>query len=182
MYNKVDQLYICIYLLLRVSWTARRSNQSFFGMISGNQSWKFTGRTDAEAEATILWPPHVESWLIGKDPDVEKDWRQEQKGTTEDEIVGWHHRLNEHEFEQALGVDGQGRLVCYSPWGLNEWDMTEQLDWTDTHLFLGSFLLQVITEYWVALPMLYSRLLSVIYFIYSSVYMSTPVILKTISC
>ena len=83
----------------------------------GNQSWIFTGRTDTEAESPILWPPKVKSWLIWKDPDAGKDWRQEEKGTTEDEMVGWHHWLNGHEFEQALGVcDGQGSLACCSPW------------------------------------------------------------------
>ena len=82
----------------------------------GNQSWIFIGGTDAEAEAPILWPPNAKSWLIGKDPDAGKDWRQEEKGTTEDEMVGWHHRLNGHEFEQAPGVgDGQGSLTCCSP-------------------------------------------------------------------
>ena len=82
----------------------------------GNQSWIFIGRTDAEAETPILWPPDVKKWLIGKDPDAGKDWRQE-KGMTEDEMVGWHHQLDGHEFEQALGVgDGQGSLVCCSPW------------------------------------------------------------------
>ena len=81
----------------------------------GNQSWIFIGRTDAEAETLILWPPDVKNWLIGKDPDAEKDWRQE-KGTTEDEMLRWHHWLNGHEFEQVLGVgDGQGSLACYSP-------------------------------------------------------------------
>ena len=90
----------------------------------GDQPWIFIGRTDAEAEAPILWPPDVKSWLIGKDPDVGKDWRQE-KGMTEDEIVGWHHRLTGHEFEQALGDgEGQGGLVCCSPWGHKELDMT----------------------------------------------------------
>ena len=68
----------------------------------GNQSWLFIGRTDAEAETPILWPPDAKSWLIWKDPDAGKDWGQEEKGTTEDEIVGWHHRLSGHEFEQAL--------------------------------------------------------------------------------
>ena len=71
----------------------------------GNQSWIFIGRTDAEAETPILWPPHAKSWLIGKDPDAGRDWGQEEKGTTEDEMAGWHHRLYGHEFEQALGVD-----------------------------------------------------------------------------
>jgi len=81
----------------------------------GNQSWIFIGRIDAEAEAPILWPPAVKNWLIWKDPDAGKDWRQEEKGSTEDEIVGWHHQLDGHEFEQALGVgDGQGSLACCS--------------------------------------------------------------------
>ena len=84
----------------------------------GNQSWIFIGRTDAKAEAPILWPPDAKNWLIGKDPHAGKDWRQEEKGMTEDEMVGWHHRLNGHEFEQALGVgDGQGSLACCSPLG-----------------------------------------------------------------
>ena len=95
----------------------------------GNQSWIFIGRTDAEAEALILRPPDVKSWLIRKDPDAGKGWRQEEKGTTEDEMVGWHHWLNGHEFEQALGDDeGQGGLVCCSPCGGKESDMTEQLN------------------------------------------------------
>ena len=83
----------------------------------GNQSWIFIGRTDAEAETRILWAPDV-NWLIGKDSDAGKDWRQEEKGTTEDEMVGWHHWLDGHEFEQDPGVgDGQGSLECCSPWG-----------------------------------------------------------------
>ena len=86
----------------------------------GNQSWIFIGRTDAEVEIPILWPPDGKNWLIGKDPNAGKDWRQEEKGTTEDEMVGWHHWFNGHEFEQALGVDdGQGSLTCRSPWGHN---------------------------------------------------------------
>ena len=84
----------------------------------GNQPWIFIVRTDAEAATPILWPPDVKSWLIRKDPDAGKDWRQEENGTTEDEMVGWHHRLNGHEFEQAPGVgDGQGSLACCSPCG-----------------------------------------------------------------
>ena len=91
----------------------------------GNQSWLFIGMTNAEAETPILWPPDVKKWLLRKDPDVGKDWRQEEKGMTEDEMVGWYHRLNGHEFEQALGVgDGQGSLVCCSSWGHKESDMT----------------------------------------------------------
>ena len=84
----------------------------------GNQPWIFIGRAGAETEVTILWPPEVNSWLIRKDLDARKDWRQE-KGATEDEMVGWHHWLNEHEFEQTPGDgEGQGSLVCSSPWGL----------------------------------------------------------------
>ena len=94
----------------------------------GNQSWIFIGGTDAEAETPIHWPPDVKNWLIGNDPDAGEDWRQDEKGT-EDEIVGWHHWLNKHEFEQASGVGGQGSLLCCSPWGCKESDMTEQLNW-----------------------------------------------------
>ena len=112
--------------LLRVPWTARRSNQSILKEISP-EYW-----TDATAEAPILWPPDAKNWLLRKDPDPGKDWRQEEKGTTEDEMVGWHHRLDGHEFEQAPGVvDGQGSLVCYSSWGAkvrHDWT-TELTDW-----------------------------------------------------
>ena len=98
----------------------------------GNQSWVFVGRTDAEAKAPILWLPDVTNWFIKKDPDAGKDWRQEKNGTREDEMVGWHHRLNGHEFEQALAVgNGQGSLACCSPWGLKESDTTEWLNWTE---------------------------------------------------
>ena len=98
----------------------------------GNQSWIFIGRIDAETEALILWPPDAKSWLTGKDPDVGENWRQEEKKTTENEIVGWHHRLDGHEFEQPLGIgDGQGSLVCCSPWGCRESETTEWLNWTD---------------------------------------------------
>ena len=91
----------------------------------GNQSWIFIGRIDAEAETPILWSPDVKNWLIGKDPDAGKDGRWEEKGTTEDEMVGWHHRLNGHELEQTLGVgDGQGSLACSSPWGCEKLDTT----------------------------------------------------------
>ena len=99
----------------------------------GNQFWIFIARTNAEAEVLILWPHDAKNWLIGKDPDAGKDWRQEEKGTTEDETVGWHHQLSGHEFEQALGVgDGQGSLVCCSPWDLKESDTTERLNWTES--------------------------------------------------
>ena len=101
----------------------------------GNQSWIFIGRTDAEAEAPILWPPDVTNWLIGKDPGAGKDWGQEQKGSTEGEMVGWRHRLNGHESEWTPGVgDGQGSLACYSPWRCKELDTTERLNWLLTEI------------------------------------------------
>ena len=98
----------------------------------GNQSWVFIGRTDAEAEAPILWPPDMKIWLIWKDPDAGKGWRREEKGMTEDEMAGWHHQLDGHEFESTPGVgDGQGGLTYCSPWGHEELDMTELLNWTE---------------------------------------------------
>ena len=98
----------------------------------GDQSWVFIGRTDVEAETPILWPHDAKSWLISKDLDAGKDWGQQEKGTTEHEMVGWHHWLDGHEFEQAPGVgDGQGSLACRSPWGCKESDMSEQLNWTE---------------------------------------------------
>ena len=99
----------------------------------GNQSWIFVGRTHAEAEAPILWPSDAKNCLTGNDPDAGKDWRQEEKGTTEDEMVGWHHWLHGHELEQALGVgDGQGSLACCSSWDCKESDMTE---WTELRFY-----------------------------------------------
>ena len=96
----------------------------------GNQSWLFIHwRTDIDADAPILWPPDVENWLIGKDPDAGIDWGQEDKGVTEDEIVGWHHWINGHEFEQTQGdSEGQGNQVCYSPWGCKESNITKWLN------------------------------------------------------
>ena len=96
----------------------------------GDQSWVFIGRTDAEAETPILWPPHAKSWFIWKDPHAGKDWGQEEKGTTEDEMVGWHHRHNGHGFGWTPGVgDGQGGLACCGSWGRKKLDMTERLNW-----------------------------------------------------
>ena len=98
----------------------------------GYQSWVFTVGTDVEAETPILWPPDTKSWLLRKDPDAGKDWGQEEKGTTGDEMVGWHHLLNEHRFGWTPGVgDGQGGLVCCGSWGSKESDMTEWLNWTE---------------------------------------------------
>ena len=98
----------------------------------GNQSWIFIGRTNVEGEGPIFWPPDGKKWLIGKDPDAGKDFKQEKKGTTEDEMVGWRHRLDGQEFKQAPGVgDGQGSLACCSPWGRQEskHDWAAELDW-----------------------------------------------------
>ena len=93
---------------------------------------EFFGRTDVEAETSILWPPHVKSWLTGKDPDAGRNWGQEEKGTTEDEMVGWHHWLNGHEFGWTPGVgDMQGGLACCNSWGRKEADTTEWLNWTE---------------------------------------------------
>ena len=103
----------------------------------GDQSLIFIGRTDVESETPMLWPPNVKSWLIGKDPDAGKVWRQEVKGTTEDEMVGWHHKLDGHGFGWTPGVGEQGGLVCCSPWGCKESDTTEWLNWTEliyTHM------------------------------------------------
>ena len=100
--------------------------------LKGNQSRIFIGRTDAEAEAPILRLPDWKNWLIGKDSDAGRDWGQEDKGMTEDEMVGWHHWLDRHEFEWALGVgDGQRGLACCNPQGHKESDMTKQLNWTE---------------------------------------------------
>ena len=101
----------------------------------GHQSWVSIGRTDAEAETPILWPPHVKSWLIGKDSDAGRDWGQEEKGTTEDEMVGWHHWLNGCESQWAPGVgDGQGGLACCDSWGRKESDTTEWPIWSDLRI------------------------------------------------
>ena len=106
----------------------------------GDQLWVFVGRTDAEAEAPILWPPDMKNWLILKDPDARKAWGQEEKGVTEDDMVGWHHRFNGHEFEQVPGVgNGQGGLA----WCCKELDMTEQLNWST----LLDSMLQVISHF-----------------------------------
>ena len=103
----------------------------------GDQSWVFIGRTDAKAETPILWPPHAKCWLIGKDPDAGRDWGQEEKGATEDEMAGWHHWLDGREFEWTLGVgDGQGGQVCCDSWGHKESDTTEQLNCIELKLFV----------------------------------------------
>ena len=130
----------------------------------GNQVWIFIGRTDIEAETPILWPPDVKDWLIWKDRDAGKDWRRE-KGMTEDEMVGWHHRFNGHEFEQGPGVgDGQGSLACCSPRGPKELDTTEQLNWNinkilkfSSSITVATF--QILSSYmWLLTTMLDSKI------------------------
>ena len=104
----------------------------------GDQSWVFFGRNGAEAETPIFWPPHAKSWLIGKDSDAGRDWGQEEKGTVEDEMAGWHHRRDGHEFEWTPGVgDGQGGLACCDSWGRKESDTTERLNWTEDIIMWG---------------------------------------------
>ena len=119
----------CWRRLLTVPWTARRSNQSTLKEISPGYSLE---GMMLKLETPVLWPPHAKSWLIGKDSDAGSDWGQEEKGTTEDEMAGWHHRLDGHEFEWTLGVgNGQGGLACCGSWGRKESDATERLNWTE---------------------------------------------------
>ena len=122
----------------------------------GNQSWMFIGRTDAEADAPIIWPPNAKDWLIWKDPDAGKGWRQEEKGTTEDERVGWHHQLHDHEFEQAWELVMERGACRAAVHGVAELDTTEQLNWTeliiDLYLYVSfrlsiSYLLTVISYF-----------------------------------
>ena len=102
----------------------------------GDHPWVFFGRNDVKAETAVLWPPHVKSWLIGKDSDAGRDWGQEEKGMTEDEMARWHHWPDGHEFEWTPGVgDGQGGLVCCNSWGHKELDTTEWLNWTELICF-----------------------------------------------
>ena len=106
----------------------------------GYQPWDFFERNDAKAEIPVLWPPYAKSWLIRKDSDAGRDWGQEEKGTTEDEMGGWHHRLNGRESEWTPGVgDGQGGLTCCDSWGRKQLDMTEWLNWTE-YFYIMSFL------------------------------------------
>ena len=112
----------------------------------GNQSWIFIGRTDAEAEAPVPWQFDAKNWLFGKN-DAGKDWKQKEKGTTEDEMGGWHYQLNGHESEHAPGVgDGQRILVYYSPWGHKELDRNEQLNWTEAAVTDHILLSYVLTK------------------------------------
>ena len=111
-----------------------------YSVLLSSKPWDFFGRNDAEAETPVLWPPHAKNWLIGKDSDAGRDWGQEEKGMTEDEMAGWHHWLDGHESEWTPGVgDGQGGLACCDSWGHKELDMTEWLNWTELNLNLYKF-------------------------------------------
>ena len=135
----------CWRRLSKIPWIVTKEIQPVHS--KGDQSCVFIGRTDAEAETPILWPPHAKSWLFGKDPDAGRGWGQDEKGTTEDEMAGWHHQLDGHEFDWTPGVgDRQGGLVCCTSWGHKELDTTEwnELNWTDDPIatyfvVLGSF-------------------------------------------
>ena len=112
----------------------------------GHQPWDFFGRNDAKAGTPVLWPPHAKSWLVGKDSDAGRDWGQEEKGRTEDEMAGWHHRLNGRESEWTPGVgDGQGGLACCDSWGRKESDTTEPLIWSDVWSWGGRALAEVLS-------------------------------------
>ena len=115
----------------------------------GDQPWDFFGGNDAEAETPVLWPPCAKSWLIGKDSVARRDWGQEEKGTTEDEMAGWHHGLDGRESEWTLGVgDGQGGLVCCDSWGHKELDMTEQLKWIELNYYYNWNLAVIFLMLW----------------------------------
>ena len=133
--KKIESKNRCFWTVILEKILENRSDSKEIKPVNpkGNQSWIFIGRTDAEAEAPTLWPPHAKNGLIGKDPAAGKAWWQEEKRMTGDWMVGWHHQLDRHESEQATGVgDGQGSLVCRSPWGHKESDMTEWLNWTES--------------------------------------------------
>ena len=132
----------CWRRLLRVPWTARRSNQSILIEISPGCSLE---GMMLKLETPVLWPPHAKSWLIGKVSDAGRDWGQEEKGMTEDEMAGWHHWFNGCESEWTRGVaDGQGGLACYDSWGCKELDTTERLNWTE----LKRYRLVKFSEWW----------------------------------
>ena len=125
----------CWRRLLRVPWTARTCNQSILTETSPGCSLE---GMMLKAETPVLWPPHAKSWLTGKDPNAGRDWGQEEKGMTEDEIAAWHHRLDGHGFGWSLGVgDGHGGLAWYNSWGHKESDTTERLNWTHTAMWLS---------------------------------------------
>ena len=141
----------------------------------GDQSWMFIGRTDAETP--LLWPPHEKSWLIGKDPDAGRDWGQEEKGTTEDEMAGWHHWLDGHESEWAPGVgDGRGGLACCDSWVHKELDTTERLIWSDLIYRSLASLGRYIPKYFILFIAMVNAIVSLIslFIFFKSPYIQLP--------
>ena len=161
-------------VILRFPWTGRKSNKSTLKEISPD--WIFIGRIDADAETPIVWPPDVKNWLTGKDPDARKDWRQEEKGMTEDEMIGWHHQLNGLEFEQASGAgDGQGSLACCSVGSQRVGhDWATELNWTTIFQFVTVFLVGSVS-FW-----LYLRLSS-LFLHYSFIIALSPFSIRALS-
>ena len=126
---------------MRVPWDCKEIQP----VHSEDQPWDFFGGNDAEAETPVLWPPHAKSWLTGKDSDAGRDWGQEEKGTTEDEMAAWHHWLDARESEWTPGVgDGQGGLACCNSWGRKELDTTERLNWTESQLMAKDLALNLL--------------------------------------
>ena len=131
------QWILCLSLSRKCSQNTNKSEQGKRSVVHLISKCMFFGRNDVKAETPVLWPPHVKTWLIGKDSDAGRDWGQEEKGMTEDEMAGWHHRLNGHEFEWTLGDgDGQGGLACCNSWVHKELDTTEWLNWTEHYSHL----------------------------------------------
>ena len=149
----ISFLFSFVFVSLLFSAICKASSDSyftflhFFSMVmvlipvsKGDQSWVLIGRNDAKAETPVIWPPHGKSWLIGKDPDAGRNWGQEEKGMTEDEMAGWHHWLDGQESEWTPGVgDGQGGLACWDSWGRKELDTTERLNWTERNIYENSW-------------------------------------------
>ena len=134
--QQLNQSTVSCSFLIVASWPAYRFHRSQIRCLlvhpKGDPFWLFIERTDAEAETPVLWPPHAKSWHIGKNPNAVRDWGQEEKGMTEDEMAGWHHWLDAHELGWTPGIgDGQGCLACCDSWGRKESDTTERLNWTD---------------------------------------------------
>ena len=131
----VLEIYLPIYAIIKTLKSPMDCKAIQPVHFKGDQSWVFFGRNDAEAETPVLWPPHAKSWLIGKDSDAGRDWGQEEKGTTEAEMAGWHHWLDGRGFGWTPGVgDGQRGLACCDSWGHKESDTTEQLNWTEPNI------------------------------------------------
>ena len=175
-YLHVVTVFVCVCVCYKGSWAPK--NWCFWTVVlektlespldwkeiqpvnpKGNETLILSGRTDAEAETPILWPPDAKNWLTGKDPNAGKYWRQEENGMTEDEMVKWHHQFNRHEFEQALGVgDGQGSLVCCGTWGHKESDSCVLSPWISGSIFWGEAVWFFVVKFF---PMQYANLTSI---------------------